>query len=247
MMKSINISTKITLLIFLLSLVAVTAISFFTYDYLKKANQEKYTTTLSVIADNRAGYMSTYLDKAITVIRTMQESDIIKSGGQTTQAAPTEGGDLMAMMGGEESTAEDTTTEETSSSCRERQSAEGISYQTKRNIWIRTGLHHLHTGRNCNLNRRVRPEIFSTLTELPSMKHRRIFTSASFRPDSLDCFAAAPITTPSGQQLLIIKLDLKPAFAVIKDQRGMGQTGEVILAQFNPFSQQGFSGEPTER
>lgn len=244
MMKSINISTKITLLIFLLSLVAVTAISFFTYDYLKKANQEKYTTTLSVIADNRAGYMSTYLDKAVTVIRTMQESDIIKSGGQATQAAPTEGGDLMAMMGGEESetTAEDTTTETTAPAESSNPLKEYLTKQKEtygfEQVFITSTQGGIVTSTESKTGNFFDPD-GATFNEA----QKDIYFSI-IHPDSLDCYAAAPITTPSGQQLLIIKLDLKPAFAVIKDQRGMGQTGEVVLAQFNPFSQQVFLVSP---
>src|SRR5690349_1748131 len=99
MIKGINISTKITLLIFLLSLVAITAVSFFTYDYLKKANQEKYITSLSVIADNRAAYLSSYLSSAVAATKLLQESDVIKSGGASPSVAtPTESEpDLMAI------------------------------------------------------------------------------------------------------------------------------------------------------
>jgi PAS domain S-box-containing protein len=238
MMKSINISTKITLLIFLLSLVAVSAISFFTYDYLTKANQEKYTTSLSVVADNRAGYLSSYLDKTITAIHTMQEADVIKSGGTTIQPAPEDGEGLMALTNEEEpqeSTEEQDSTEEPASEEAVNPILEYLKKQ-KENFGfeqilitsLQGGIVTSTEGKSGNF---LDPD-GATFNE----GQKGIYFSV-INPDSLDSFVAAPITTPSGNQLLIVKLDLKPAFAVLKDQRGMGQTGEVILAQFNPFTQ----------
>ena len=53
-MKGIKISSKIILLMVLLALIAVSAIGFFTYDYVHKINREKFTANLQVVADNRA-------------------------------------------------------------------------------------------------------------------------------------------------------------------------------------------------
>src|SRR3954468_21649304 len=105
MIKNINISTKITLLILLISLVAVSAVSFFTYDNIRKANQEKYLVNLSVIADNRAGYLSSQLDKAVVAIRSLQESEVIKSGNPVSAIAAVaeEPTDIMALTSQDES------------------------------------------------------------------------------------------------------------------------------------------------
>src|SRR5690349_2766707 len=81
MMKGIKISTKIILLMLMLSLIAVSAISFFTYDYVHKINREKYVANLTVIADNRAGYFNSFFDKAVQGIRVMQQSETLKGGG----------------------------------------------------------------------------------------------------------------------------------------------------------------------
>src|SRR4051812_21059950 len=89
-MKGIKISTKITLLILLLAVITVTAISLFTYDYVIKINQDKFTTNLSVIADNRAAYFNHYFDKAVSSIKILQESETLKSGG-VAPAGPTTG------------------------------------------------------------------------------------------------------------------------------------------------------------
>src|SRR5687768_4939962 len=98
MIKSINISTKITLLILLLSLVAVTAVSFFTYDSIRKAHEEKYLTNLNVIADNRAAFVSTYLDKVLTRLDALKQSEMLRTGGSASPVVADSGGDLMAMM-----------------------------------------------------------------------------------------------------------------------------------------------------
>lgn len=239
MMKSINISTKITLLIFLLSLVAVTAISFFTYDYIKKANQEKYTTSLRVVADNRAEFVSAYLDKTITAIRMIQDSDMIKSGGATTSAAPTDNGDLTALTditGADESTvSEEPLEEEITSAASGNPLQEYLIKQQAlfgfEEMLITSTQGVIVTSTSGKSGNFLDPD-GATFNE----GQKGIYFSM-IHPDSLDSYAAAPITTPSGAQLLIIKVNLKPAFAVLKDQRGLGQTGEVVLAQFNPFTQ----------
>jgi hypothetical protein len=97
-MKGIKISTKITLLILVLSLVAVIAISFFTYDYITKNNQEKFSASLNVIADNRAAYFNSQLDKVMIAIQLIQEADAVKGGDSTqTTATETAGLDLVPM------------------------------------------------------------------------------------------------------------------------------------------------------
>src|SRR5688572_19149426 len=106
MIKSISISAKITLLILLLSVVAVTAISFFTYDYVKKTREEKFRTNLAVIADNRAGFVNAYLEKVVASLKSLQESDVLKSGGSSGQAPGAEPDLWMMDTGMADSTAE---------------------------------------------------------------------------------------------------------------------------------------------
>src|SRR5688572_33269289 len=108
MMKSINISTKFTVLILAVSLVAVAAISFFSYDYHLKANQEKFATNLAVIADNQTAYFNTYFERAERAIQFLQNSDKLKSSG----AAAGDGGGMDLMMpaiGSEDQAASDST------------------------------------------------------------------------------------------------------------------------------------------
>src|SRR5688572_16780191 len=79
MMKSINISTKFTILILVVSLIAVAAISFFSYDYHLKSNREKFATNLGVIADNQTAYFNTYFDRAERAVQVLQNSEKLKS------------------------------------------------------------------------------------------------------------------------------------------------------------------------
>jgi uncharacterized membrane protein YgaE (UPF0421/DUF939 family) len=80
MTKNINISTKVTLLILAVSLAAILAISFFSYDYHLKNIKEKYSTALSVIADNRAAYINTLFGKASLAVQVLQNSETLKGG-----------------------------------------------------------------------------------------------------------------------------------------------------------------------
>ena len=99
-MKSINISTKITFLILFVSLAAIAAISFFSYDYHLKNTQEKFAANLQVIADNRAAYFNTYFDKAAIAVQLLQNAETLKGKSADVAASAGDGIDLLAMMGG---------------------------------------------------------------------------------------------------------------------------------------------------
>jgi hypothetical protein len=95
MMKRINISTKFSVLILAVSLTAVSAISFFSYDYHIKTNQEKFATNLAVIADNQTAYFNTYFEKAERALQYLQNSEMLRAklasgagGGMDLMMAP---------------------------------------------------------------------------------------------------------------------------------------------------------------
>src|SRR6188768_2072838 len=104
MMKSINISTKFTVLILAVSLVAVAAISFFSYDYHLKANQEKFATNLAVIADNQTAYFNSYFERAERTVQFLQNSDKIRSGLAGGESSSGGGVDLLMAPIGQETT-----------------------------------------------------------------------------------------------------------------------------------------------
>ncbi|HEY0655009.1 MAG TPA: PAS domain S-box protein [Chryseosolibacter sp.] len=231
-MKNINISTKITLLILLVSLVAVSAVSFFTYDQIQKANQEKYLVNLNVIAENRAGYFSSYFDKVAVGLRSLQESDIIKSGGaaQATTAVPTD--DPFAAMAeapSEDPAAEPTEAVSTGSGnslldyLNKQRDIFGFKAITITNP--SGGIIASTEGKSGNF---LDPD-GSTFNE----GAKGIYFSI-IQPDSTQTFAAAPVTAAAGQQLIIVQVDLKEPYKLLNDRKGLGETGEVILAQYNP-------------
>jgi PAS domain S-box-containing protein len=229
MMKSIKISTKITLLILLVSLVAVTTISFFTYDYLVKANEEKYTTNLSVIAEGKAGYLSFYLDKVVASLRTMQESEIIKSGGSSTSSAAAAEPDLMAMDEDESESTADVTTGGNPVQDYLNKQKEIFGFNQ---IVITSTTGSIIASTEGKTGNFLDPDA-ATFHEA----QKGIYFSI-IKTDTLGhhAFAAAPVTTSSGLHLLIVELNLNQIFTTLKDYHGLGQTGEVLLAQFHPIT-----------
>src|SRR5688572_2427996 len=101
-MKGIKISTKISALVILISLVAVGAISFFTYDFNLKTNREKIANNLNVITENRAAIVNTYFDKIKYDLALLQAAKEL-TGQSDSSAAPADDFGAMFDMGGEAS------------------------------------------------------------------------------------------------------------------------------------------------
>ena len=79
MLKNIKISTKITILILIISLVTVLSIALLTYHINSNASKEKLETSLSVIADNRAAQLNYYFDHLASSARFLQNSEQVKN------------------------------------------------------------------------------------------------------------------------------------------------------------------------
>ena len=69
MFRNIKISTKIAVLIIGLSLVAVVAISTFTYRINVQQAQEKISVALNTVADQRALLVNQYFDNLVRKIK----------------------------------------------------------------------------------------------------------------------------------------------------------------------------------
>ncbi|MBX2965628.1 MAG: PAS domain S-box protein [Cyclobacteriaceae bacterium] len=75
--NDLDITTKITILVLILSIAAVSAISFFTFDFNRKAVAEKYQYSLQVIADTKAAHINQFFEttaRAITSVQTGLDS-----------------------------------------------------------------------------------------------------------------------------------------------------------------------------
>ncbi len=231
MLKNIKISTKVTLIILIISLVAVTAISFFTYEYNLKANQEKFINNLSAIADSRAEHFKVYFEKAVTGIKVIQQSDRVKGGSQS--AAPDAGGfDLMAMM---EPAEEETTSEEYASA----NPLDEFLLQQKENF----GFDQVYiTSTSGNIVASTDPSLKSgNFVDPDGMILERgqlnfYFGTVIKDKDKYVTYIAAPILTETGNNIVITKLDLSKAYQPLKNYQGLGKSGEVILARHDPLS-----------
>jgi PAS domain S-box-containing protein len=213
------------------SLVAVTAVSFFTYDHIRKTNQEKYLVNLNVIADNRAGYFSAYFDKVSVALKLLQQSDFIKSGGNPPEATT-------VMPSDDPFAAVAEPTEDSEELSEPVDSGSGNSMldflNKQKEIFgfkdilltnVNGGIVASTDGRSGNI---LDPD-GATFHE----GAKGIYFSI-IQPDSTETYAVAPVTTSSGDQLIIARVDLKEAYKILKDHKGLGETGEVILAQYNP-------------
>ncbi len=243
MMKNVSINTKITLLILLLSAVSVTSIGFFTYDYIVRTNQEKFLTNLSVIADNRAGYFDAYLDKTVTAIKALQGAKTLANDAEATPfagggmdfaifAADDSGGDdafATDEFGMDDAAASDTAAyeepEETPQDFLNRQ-RDIYGFESILVTNVNGGIRTASDGRSGNF---LDPDGATFAEARKGIYFSKIRTDSGFH-----AFAAGPIQTETDPELLIVELDLTQGLGALNDHRGLGQTGEVILAQHNP-------------
>src|SRR5688572_7735833 len=234
MMKSINISTKFTILILVVSLIAVAAISFFSYDYHLKSNREKFATNLGVIADNQTAYFNTYFERAERAIQFLQHSDKLKS---STGAGSTGGGMdfMMPAIGSEEQAASDSTIETTELSLTD------YLQQVKSTLNVAEIVITSGTGA---VSASTDPSVKGNIVDPDGVTFDRAKTGIYFAPIQRDkskknyfTHAVGSFTDNNGtQQLIFVKLDLSSAYRILQNYYGLGQTGEIILARQDVIS-----------
>ena len=242
MLNKLNIRSKITVIIFLIALIAVSAISFFTYNYNLLNNQEKALTTLNVVADARTEYFDAYFDRVHTAISVMQSADVMKNG-----AAPSGGMDMMMQdFGAEDTEAEEPAMSDSLSMDSEPSFEEpaGLSvedfleqqrsffgfeqiYITSKNGAIESSTDEAKSSGNL-----LDPD--GTTFSNGSIKV--YYSDVTKDVDSGDYFSfvAAPLNSNGEEKLILIKLKLNDVFAILKKYQGLGKTGEVILARQAP-------------
>ncbi len=234
-MKSINISTKLTVLILAVSLIAVAAISFFSYDYHLKSNQEKFATNLSVIADNQTAYFNSYFEKAERAIQFLQASEKLKAslaGGESTGG----GMDLMMPPIGNEVPTD-------SASEIEPAGDPLVDYlnQVKATLEVSQIIITSGTG---GIKASTDPSIKGSIVDPDGVTFDRARSGIYFAPIQRDktdkkyftYVVGSTVDNNGGQHLLHVKLDLDPAYRILKNYYGLGETGEVILARQDVIS-----------
>lgn len=238
MMKSVKISTKITGLVVLLSLVAVATTGFFTYDYVVKTRQEKFLTALEVIADNRAAYLNASLDRAVNSLRFLQEAEILKDEG--SQPAPADDGGFFSFTVDESDAGEDAFAEDggdASSAEEGGNSLTGYLKEHRKSLGFRQILLTTPTG-NIIASSDGKSGNFLDPDGMTFANTQNGIYVGLIRHDSTGyhTYAGMPIHTASGTRLLLAQLDLTPIFQNLGKTSGLGQSGELIVAQFNPLT-----------
>ena len=235
MMKRINISTKFTVLILAVSLIAVGAISFFSYDYHLKTNEQKFATNLAVIADNQTAYFNTFFENAERSLKYLQNSETLKAKLATAGG----GGGLDLMMppiGDEMASVSDSTESETKD-----ESLEGFLSEVRSTLDIAEVTITSTTG---SVIATTDPIVKGNVIDPDGVAFDRARTGIYFSPIYRDkskkgyyTYAIGAINDISGGQHLIhLKLDLNPAYRILGNYFGLGKTGEVILARQDAIS-----------
>jgi PAS domain S-box-containing protein len=244
MMKSINVSTKITILILMVSLVAVAAISFFSYDYQLKNTREKYSTTLNVIADNRAALLNSFLEKGAATIKILQVSDLVKSGGN----APAPAADPMAMMmpdmdmPASPDVPVDSTTAEAPAGLTFKDYLEQLKYASEVDEIYVTNAVGSVIATTDTVKNFIDPDGQTFTNAKSSIHYTRILRNKKV---GYYCYVAGSVTNDNGEiNLLIIRLSLKNAYEAFTKYQGLGATGEVLVAFADARSQAVFIASP---
>jgi PAS domain S-box-containing protein len=244
MMKSINITTRITILILMVSLVAVASISFFSYDYHQKASEEQYSATLTSLVDNRAAYLNSFFDKAAQAVRVLQSSDRLKSGGGAASTAPADDpmAAMMAMMppSPEPAAAEPDTTD----AIAEEPSGSGnalVDYLNDQKSTLGVAQITITSDKGAvvaSTDPSVKGNFIDQDGHIFEKAKSDIYFSEVFRDKQTKGFysyVAGAVTDANGaQQLIIVTVDLNPAYRVLKNYHGLGASGELLLGRVYP-------------
>jgi PAS domain S-box-containing protein len=234
MMKRINISTKFTALILTVSLIAVGAISFFSYDYHLKTNEEKFATNLAVIADNQTAYFNTVFENAERSLQYLQNSETLKA----RLANAGGGGDMDLMMppiGDEMASTSDSTESEPKD-----ETLAGFLSEVKSTLDLTDVTITSPTGA---VIATTDPIVKGNVIDPDGVAFDRARTAIYFSPIYRDkakkyfTYAIGAVNDISGGQHLIhLKLNLNPAYKILGNYYGLGKTGEVILARQDAIS-----------
>lgn len=247
MIKHINVSTKITLLILGITMVAVVAISFFSYDYQVKAVRQKHLASLTALAENYASYFDTYFHRGSIAVQVLQQSDRVKNHGgggeessdfMVASFAPdiTDEPETEVDSGDEDFESDDfSLTSNTTSNDLAGYLAQQKSILQVEEITITTPTGSVIASSN--------PEVKGNFIEpdgaFSKAKNGIYFTNV-IRDKKLrlyDMWVAGSTKDQEGNDIIIlVKLNLNSAYKVLTNYYGLGKTGEVVLARQDSYS-----------
>jgi PAS domain S-box-containing protein len=233
MLKRINISTKITLLILMVSLAAVIAISFFSYDYHLKANREKNAATLSAILDNKAAYFETQLHNAVTAIKILQNSPVIQN---SEGASPSSGLDLL--FGGFEEETSDNESFEGTTEHQQDGSLKGYLVEQKELLNLDEIIITSPTGA---VIASTDPRIKNNMADPDGVTYERAKSTIHFSKiirdkDTKNFILYIAGSTPNADKIIVARVNLSNAYKSFKQYYGLGETGEILVGRIDPIT-----------
>jgi PAS domain S-box-containing protein len=192
--NDLDITSKITILVLLLGLIAVGAISFFTFDMNRQTAQDKYQYSLQAIADTKASHVNQFFETTSRAISSLQ------IGLDSAHS--------------------------------------GVDYLTRqKNIYGFDAI-HLITSNGAILE--------STDTTLESRTfldpdgssfeagHLGVHFSPVFKENGkYFLYVLAPAELQSSSALIVARQSLDNLYKGLTDYRGLGKTGEVLLARLD--------------
>jgi PAS domain S-box-containing protein len=236
MIKNINVSTKITILILAITLIAVASISFFSYDYHRKTVQEKNIASLTAVADNYAFFFSNYFERAATGVQILKNASAITAPAAAPAAAP--GGDILAVSMGQEPAEELSEEMVQDTAPAENPLQEFVTNQKSilhvDDIIITSSSGSVLASTDPKIKGNLLEADQSTFSKARSGIH---FTTVRRDKDKKKYYSYVTGTTvdASGNEILImVRMNLSSAYKILTNYYGLGQTGEVILIQKDP-------------
>jgi len=231
MIKNMNISTKLTLLILATTLVAVSAISFFSYDYHVKTVKEKYVANLNALAENYSSYFNTYFYRAATAVQILQNSDRIKNN---SAAAPSAGPDFIAAS---------FDSAPTDSAATEPEGQDLNSYlNSQKSILFVDDIIIVSNGTVVgSTDPSVKGSFIDPDGVYTKAKVGIYFTNVirDMHTKKNTMYVAGSTNDAAGNPLIIlVRLNLNNAYKVLQNYYGLGKSGEVILARQDQGSKQ---------
>lgn len=230
MLRNIKISAKITGLVVLVTLIAVVSISYFTYQVNVQALEEKYANNLSMVADQRAELLTTYIDRIASQMKVLQSHEALRANLTGAEPAPADGGlDLMAMMGGQAEADSSATAALADPLTQELETIKSnfdfqqVTVTDAKGMVAATTDAALKKGSHLSA-----PDA----TFFEKAAGGVYFSTAKKEGEKYFCYVGAPLET----HLLIAKIDLSEAYKYLLDPRGLGATGEAFIAKHDPLT-----------
>jgi PAS domain S-box-containing protein len=264
MFKQISISTKITILVISIVLVTLLAISYISFRISREAVQVRYSESLRVISESKAGKLQSQFENVVSNLKFLQQAKPIKegaiaSGSESISSGLDSGfdsgepdfgstepdfGSAEPDFGGEEDNGMDFGSDDPFSI----PTTEAPTYDVNGFI---AGIKNAFGYQNIVITKPSGTVKFSTNSALSAGSNLSdpdgstftksvqgiYFSNIVDNKGKYSIYAGAPVSHDSGEtSLVFIELSMDKIYSVLNDTTGLGQTGEAILARIDSTS-----------